>query len=237
LARAIVRFAAGRVFPLTFGTVQSPRCVEEHGDGVRAGVRNRQVRLAVAVQVADHDRERAASGPVVALGPEAAVAPAQEHGDGGRAAVRGRQVRLESRPHRGPRGRQSRGSPTSSSDIPARWPSRWHYRPSCLVRLADQVSRGDVANSQVTTRLQIVSLLAAAEWADFAFIRDQLDLSDSALSKQLSMLEEAGYLVIECPVSKRRRRVRARLTPVGRERFIGHVAVLREMIAAAAADA
>lgn len=87
------------------------------------------------------------------------------------------------------------------------------------------------------TRLQIVSLLAAADWADFAFIRDQLDLSDSALSKQLSTLEEAGYLVIDRPLSERRRRVRARLTPVGRERFTGHVAALRKMIASSATDA
>jgi DNA-binding transcriptional ArsR family regulator len=42
------------------------------------------------------------------------------------------------------------------------------------------------------TRLQIVSLLAAADWADFTFIREQLGLSDSALSKQLSTLEEDG---------------------------------------------
>jgi len=87
------------------------------------------------------------------------------------------------------------------------------------------------------TRLQIVSLLAAADWADFAFIRHQLDLSDSALSKQLSTLEEAGYVVIERPLSERRRRVRARLTPLGRQRFTSHVAALREMIAAAAMDA
>jgi DNA-binding transcriptional ArsR family regulator len=42
------------------------------------------------------------------------------------------------------------------------------------------------------TRLEIVSLLAAAQWADFKYIRDELGLSDSALSKQLSTLESAG---------------------------------------------
>jgi hypothetical protein len=31
------------------------------------------------------------------------------------------------------------------------------------------------------TRLAIVSLLAAAQWADFKYIRDELGLSDSAL--------------------------------------------------------
>jgi DNA-binding MarR family transcriptional regulator len=81
------------------------------------------------------------------------------------------------------------------------------------------------------TRLSIVALLAAADWADFAFIRDQLGLSDSALSKQLGTLEQAGYVTIERPLSERRRRVRARLTPVGRRRFAGHVAALRGIIA------
>ena len=81
------------------------------------------------------------------------------------------------------------------------------------------------------TRLSVVALLAAAEWADFAFIRDRLGLSDSALSKQLATLEEAGYVAIERPVSERRRRVRARLTPLGRERFGAHVAALQSIIA------
>jgi DNA-binding MarR family transcriptional regulator len=86
------------------------------------------------------------------------------------------------------------------------------------------------------TRLSIVALLAAADWADFAFVRDELGLSDSALSKQLSTLEEAGYVAIERPVSERRRRVRARLTRVGRERFDGHVAALREIMGAATVE-
>ena len=76
-----------------------------------------------------------------------------------------------------------------------------------------------------------MALLAAADWADFAFIRDQLGLSDSALSKQLGTLEEAGYVSIERPLSERRRRVRARLTDLGRKRFTGHVSALQTIIA------
>jgi DNA-binding MarR family transcriptional regulator len=82
-----------------------------------------------------------------------------------------------------------------------------------------------------STRLSIVALLAAADWAEFAFVRERLELSDSALSKQLSTLEEAGYVDIERPVRDRRRRVRARLTPVGRAAFDGHVAALRQIVA------
>jgi DNA-binding MarR family transcriptional regulator len=81
-----------------------------------------------------------------------------------------------------------------------------------------------------STRLSIVSLLAAADWVEFAFVRDRLSLSDSALSKQFSVLEEAGYLAIDRRVSDRRKRVHVRLTPAGRAAFQGHVAALREIL-------
>jgi len=84
-----------------------------------------------------------------------------------------------------------------------------------------------------STRLSIVALLAAADWADFAFMRGRLELSDSALSKQLSTLEEAGYVQIDRPLRDHRRRLRARLTPTGRAAFNGHVAALREIVASA----
>jgi DNA-binding MarR family transcriptional regulator len=60
--------------------------------------------------------------------------------------------------------------------------------------------------------------------------------ADSALSKQLSTLEEAGYVDIERPVRDRRRRVRARLTPAGRAAFDGHVAALRQIVATSEPD-
>ena len=81
-----------------------------------------------------------------------------------------------------------------------------------------------------STRLSLVALLAGADWAEFAFLRDELGLSDSALSKQLSTLEEAGYLTIDRPLKDRRRRVRARLTPAGRGAFAGHVAALQAIV-------
>jgi len=84
-----------------------------------------------------------------------------------------------------------------------------------------------------STRLSIVALLASADWIDFAFVRDRLELSDSALSKQFATLEDAGYIAIERPVSNRRRRVRVRLTESGRAAFEGHVAALRAVVASA----
>jgi DNA-binding MarR family transcriptional regulator len=77
-----------------------------------------------------------------------------------------------------------------------------------------------------STRLSIVALLAGADWVEFGFLRDELDMSDSALSKQLSTLEDAGYVTQKRPTSGRGRRVHVRLTSDGRRAFEGHVAAL-----------
>ena len=84
-----------------------------------------------------------------------------------------------------------------------------------------------------STRLSIVALLASTDWADFSFVRDRLGMSDSALSKQFSILEDAGYITIDRLVTNRRRRVRVGLTDVGRQAFEGHVAALQSVIATA----
>jgi DNA-binding transcriptional ArsR family regulator len=84
-----------------------------------------------------------------------------------------------------------------------------------------------------STRLSIVALLVAVDWVDFAFVRDRLGMSDSALSKQFATLQDAGYIAIDRPVTERRRRVRVRLTTSGRNAFQGHVAALRQIVAAA----
>jgi DNA-binding transcriptional ArsR family regulator len=80
------------------------------------------------------------------------------------------------------------------------------------------------------TRLAIVSLLAAVEWADFKVIRDQVGLSDSALSKQLSTLEEAGYVQIRKTFIGKRPRTSARLTGTGLAAFKQHVAALQQIV-------
>ncbi len=86
------------------------------------------------------------------------------------------------------------------------------------------------------TRLSIVSLLAATEWTDFKFIRDSVGLSDSALSKQLTTLEEAGYVEIRKGFVGKRPRTSARLNSVGRAAFEQHVAALQEIVARAGAS-
>ena len=86
------------------------------------------------------------------------------------------------------------------------------------------------------TRLSLVALLAATEWADFQFLRDSAGLSDSALSKQLTTLEDAGYIEIRKSFVGKRPRTSARLTSVGRAAFDQHVAALKEIVARAGAS-
>lgn len=81
-----------------------------------------------------------------------------------------------------------------------------------------------------STRLSLVATLAATDWAEFAFLKERLALSESALSKQLTILEEAGYALTERETSGSRRKVRARLTPLGRDAFAAHVAALQALL-------
>ena len=87
------------------------------------------------------------------------------------------------------------------------------------------------------TRLAIVSLLAAAQWADFKYIRDELGLSDSALSKQLSTLESAGDVEIRKRFVGKRPRTSASLSTAGRQAFEQHAAALQQIMARSQQDA
>ncbi|MEV1002907.1 transcriptional regulator [Nonomuraea sp. NPDC050202] len=80
------------------------------------------------------------------------------------------------------------------------------------------------------TRLGLVALLAAAQWAEFSFLKESLELTDSALSKQVSTLAEAGYAEVRKEGAGRRRRTLVMLTPLGRAAFDGHVAALRQLV-------
>ncbi|GAA5085455.1 DNA-binding MarR family transcriptional regulator [Thermocatellispora tengchongensis] len=83
------------------------------------------------------------------------------------------------------------------------------------------------------TRLGLVALLAATEWAEFSFLKESLELTDSALSKQISTLAEAGYAEVRKEGAGRRRRTLVTLTPKGRTAFDGHVEALRRLVSGA----
>ena len=84
-------------------------------------------------------------------------------------------------------------------------------------------------------RLNICSLLAPADWVTFSFLRDTIGTSDSALSKQVTALEQAGYVEVrkERSVQALRRQTSVRLTDAGRRAFEAYLATLELLVARA----
>ncbi|GAB3978093.1 transcriptional regulator [Plantactinospora veratri] len=83
-------------------------------------------------------------------------------------------------------------------------------------------------------RLSLVALLAPVDAAEFSYLREQLGLSDSALSKHISALGAAGYVTVHKENRGRGlRRTWVTLTDAGLTAFDGHVAALDEIVARA----
>ncbi len=83
----------------------------------------------------------------------------------------------------------------------------------------------DVVHQPV--RFSIVATLAASAEAEFSFVRDTVQVSDSVLSKQVAVLEGAGYLHVTKGYVGKRPRTWLRLTDAGRAAFAAHLEALR----------
>ena len=86
------------------------------------------------------------------------------------------------------------------------------------------------------TRLGILSVLAGASRADFAFLRDTLALTDGNLSRNLSVLESAGFIDVEKTFEGRRSRTWIAITPAGRRALDAEIQALREIVRAVERD-
>ncbi|HEY3682589.1 MAG TPA: transcriptional regulator [Streptosporangiaceae bacterium] len=82
-------------------------------------------------------------------------------------------------------------------------------------------------------RFSIMAALAAASKAEFGFVRDTVEVSDSVLSKQVATLENAGYVSVTKGYVGKRPRTWLSLTPNGLTAFNNHVATLRAIAEAA----
>ncbi|QDY81007.1 transcriptional regulator [Streptomyces qinzhouensis] len=76
-------------------------------------------------------------------------------------------------------------------------------------------------------RLSVVAALAPTHRAEFGFVRDLVEVTDSALSKQVAGLEEAGLVAVSKGRVGRRPRTWLSLTKEGREVYGRHLAALR----------
>ena len=85
----------------------------------------------------------------------------------------------------------------------------------------------DVIHSPV--RFSIMAALAGAESLDFKDLRDSIQVSDSVLSKQLAVLEQAGYVKIRKGFAGKMPRTSASVSAAGRAAWEGHLQTLRDI--------
>jgi DNA-binding MarR family transcriptional regulator len=79
-------------------------------------------------------------------------------------------------------------------------------------------------------RLSVMSALAAADRVDFRYLRELVDVSDSLLSKHMTVLEDAGYVQITKGYQGKRPRTWFALTEAGRAAFEAYLTALREIV-------
>jgi DNA-binding MarR family transcriptional regulator len=78
-------------------------------------------------------------------------------------------------------------------------------------------------------RFSIVAALAGVEKAEFAAVRDSVEITAPTLSKQVALLESAGYVDVQKGRVGRQTRTWLLLTDAGREAYTRHVAALRRI--------
>ena len=79
-------------------------------------------------------------------------------------------------------------------------------------------------------RLGIMAMLDAARSVEFSFLREQLELSASDLSKQMSALCDQGYAKVRKDGHGPGSTTWFSITPAGRRAYVAHVKALRELI-------
>jgi DNA-binding MarR family transcriptional regulator len=79
-------------------------------------------------------------------------------------------------------------------------------------------------------RLSIMSALAAADRVDFRYLRELVEVSDSLLSKHMTVLEDAGYVQVTKGYQGKRPRTWFTLTKAGRAAFDAYLAALQEIV-------
>lgn len=79
-------------------------------------------------------------------------------------------------------------------------------------------------------RLQICALLSPLEQVEFRVIRDELDVSDSVLSKHIKQLKDVGYIKQKISKVNGRERRWFHLTTKGRRAFEMHVEELKRIV-------
>ena len=82
------------------------------------------------------------------------------------------------------------------------------------------------------SRLAVLAYLATTGSADFAAVRDEINVSDGNLSQHLKKLEDAGYVALSKSDLTGRARTAVKLTPTGRNAFYDYLDHLQSLLKA-----
>ncbi|MEU0481039.1 transcriptional regulator [Streptosporangium sp. NPDC006013] len=98
------------------------------------------------------------------------------------------------------------------------------------MKVTEKAEDGFEATIHAPNRLRICALLESAEQVEFGLVRERLGVSDSVLSKHVSVLMDAGYVQQTKAVRDTRQRIWLSLTKSGRAAYRAHVAALRAIV-------
>ncbi|GAB7181528.1 transcriptional regulator [Kitasatospora sp. Ki12] len=90
---------------------------------------------------------------------------------------------------------------------------------------------------RTATKLRICAFLSACDEAEFRSVQEYCELTPPALSKNVSALEEVGYVSVRKGYVGRRPRTWLALTEEGASALAGHLGALRKIADDAAAHA
>ena len=82
-------------------------------------------------------------------------------------------------------------------------------------------------------RLSIMACLAEVQEAEFSFVMETVEINAPTCSKQITALEQAGYVAIRKGALGRRPRTWLSLTPAGRAALRAYLATLQTITGAA----
>jgi DNA-binding MarR family transcriptional regulator len=78
-------------------------------------------------------------------------------------------------------------------------------------------------------RFSVVAALDKAEKISFQEVKEAIEVTDSALSKQVASLQEAGYVLVQKSFVGKYPRTMLSLTKDGRKAWQAHLSALREI--------
>ncbi len=80
-------------------------------------------------------------------------------------------------------------------------------------------------------RLSILAVLAEVDEAEFRFVAETVEINAVTMSKQTTILEQAGLVRVRKGYAGRRPRTWLALTPLGRDKLTAHLDALHSVVA------